>query len=52
MLMKVSTAPRFTPVEIGNVGGVRAVVEPVHEVMSAHAGMGMMGKIERRIGLV
>ncbi len=52
MLMKVSTDPRFTPVEIGNVGGIRAVLEPVSEVMSAHAGMGMIGEIERRTGLI
>jgi hypothetical protein len=52
MLMKVSTDPRFTPVEIGNVDGFRAVLEAVPEVMSAHAGMGMVGEVERRVGLV
>ncbi len=52
MLMKVSTVPRFTPVEIGNVAGTRAVLEAVPEIMSAHAGMGMIGQIEREVGLV
>jgi hypothetical protein len=52
MLMKVSTQPRFQPVEIGNLDGVRAIVQPVDEVMSAHAGIGMIGQIERKFGLV
>jgi len=52
MLMKVTTQPRFQPVEIGNLDGTRAVIQPVDEVMSAHGGMGMVGQIERRYGLV
>jgi hypothetical protein len=52
MLMKVSTQPRFQPVEIGNLGGARASLQAVDEVMSSHAGIGMIGQVERRFGLV
>jgi Transposase DDE domain group 1 len=51
MLVKVSTESRFKPVEIGHIGDVRAVVEAVPELMSAHAGMGLIGKIDRQVGL-
>lgn len=52
MVMKATTHSRFKKVEIGNVGGLRAVVQAGSEVMSSHAGMGMLGQVERRFGLV
>lgn len=51
MLMKVTTSERFQPVEIGKVGESRAVIVAVPELMSAHAGIGMLGLIDRKYGL-
>ena len=52
MLMKVSTQPRFEPVHIGKLDGMRAIVQPVDRLMSSHAGIGMIGHLERRFGLL
>lgn len=52
MLTKATTQPRFQPVEIGNLGGPRAIIQAVPEVMTSHAGMGMVGRVERKVGLV
>ena len=51
MLRKATTELRFQPVAIGNVAGLRAIIEAVPEAMSSYAGMGMLGVLERKYGL-
>jgi Transposase DDE domain group 1 len=52
MLMERSTQQRFQPVEIGQIDGTRTVIEAVPKAMSAYAGAPMIGKIEKKVGLL
>jgi predicted secreted acid phosphatase len=52
MLMKHTKSDRFKPVEIGNVGGTKAVLQAVKADMTAIGGAPMLAGIERKVGLV
>jgi len=52
MSVKVSTQKRFQPVEIGQIDGVRAMIEAVPEAMTAHAGAPLIAKVESKVGLL
>lgn len=51
-MSKTSTVSRFRPVEIGNVEGVRTVVETVEEALTSLGGMPMLARVEKKFGLV
>lgn len=51
-MAKITRCSRFRGVEIGNVDGVRTVIEVVDEPMTALGGLPMLGKVEQRVGLV
>ena len=52
MLMQLTKSDRFKPVEIGNVGGTRAVLQAVKPDMTVIGGASMLAGIEREVGLV
>jgi len=52
MSAKRSTRQRFQPVEIGQVGGVRGIVEAVAETMTSFGGAPMIAAAERKVGLI
>jgi Transposase DDE domain group 1 len=52
MCMNSSRSKRFQPVEIGNIGGIRTVIEAVPEQMTVLGGAPMMAAIEKKTGLV
>lgn len=49
--MQLSKSDRFKPVEIGNVGGTRAVLQAVQADMTAIGGAPMLAEVDRRVGL-
>lgn len=52
MCMQFTKSSRFQPVEIGKVGGTRAVLQPVAEEMTGFGGAPMLAEVEKKVGLV
>jgi len=52
LLMKLTKQNRFQQVEIGNIGGMCAVIEAVPEQMTVIGGTPILAAIEKKIGLV
>lgn len=50
--MQLTKSERFKPVDIGNVGGTRAVLQAVQADMTAIGGAPMLAEVDRRVGLV
>lgn len=50
-MAKITRCSRFREVEIGNVDGVRTVVEVVDKPMTALGGIPLLGRVEERVGL-
>lgn len=51
-MAKITRSSRLRPVEIGKVGELKTVVEVVDEAMTAFGGIPLIGRVERRVGLI